>query len=296
MNVQYWIKASRLPAQAFIFPGLLLGQGMAFYNGFTWSWIMFGFLFFYGISMHLFIVYSNDYADFETDQINKSFTPFTGGSRVLIDGDLSKKQLGIASIVTLFTTILIAIMMSFLQASFWPLLLAFIGVLLMQAYSFKPIKLSYRGYGEVLQMLGVGLVLPLISYFGQAGNFTSFPLLLMLILLPSQFAMALGTSLPDEPSDRLSEKNTTVVNLGVTRSKYLMICLYLVSLLGVMLIRDFDFSMIVILSLMILIMIQGVLAIKRETLPGTKAMFYLVALSILTNTSLVIAISLQLIY
>jgi 1,4-dihydroxy-2-naphthoate octaprenyltransferase len=82
------------------------------------------------------------------------------------------------------------------------------------AYSFPPLRLSYRGGGELLQGLGCGVVLPLVGYYLQAGTLGSFPLA---VLFPSFLLAAAGnvtTALPDHPADRAADKRTYPVRLG----------------------------------------------------------------------------------
>jgi 1,4-dihydroxy-2-naphthoate octaprenyltransferase len=101
---------------------------------------------------------------------------------------------------------------------------------LLWMYSYEPAKLSYRGGGEFLQMLGVGFVLPFFGYYAQAGEVTGFPWAILAAILPTQLACAMATSLPDEPSDRLSGKHTMTVLLGDKKTKGLIFILNLTSI------------------------------------------------------------------
>ena len=290
--IKAWIKAARLPAQFFIFPSLLLGQSIVFYQTGTWSWVIFIVVHIYGLLMHLFIVYANDYADYDTDKINNSYTPFTGGSRVLVDGLLKKEDLLKASI---FMAILIVLTMSFLSvyiSSILPLLLALIGIFLLHAYSFSPIKMSYRGFGEILQVIGVGVVLPLIGYVSQLGSLMQFPIMLIAVLLPAQYAMAISTSLPDEPSDRLSNKHTTVVILGVPLSRVLLFALFLLTLsILLTLIPIANIHSALLLVTIVSMIVLSYFSINKNVIPGSKPMTVLVAFSIFLNTFIVASIA-----
>lgn len=107
--------------------------------------------------------------------------------------------------------------------------------------------------------------------------------------------MAISTSLPDEPSDNESSKNTTVVNLGSRPSKYLVLMLYILSLISAL----FYFSgsitqwspIIVFTILAVLIINQLLILIRFETQHGSKGLFNFVLLSILTNTLFGIGLS-----
>jgi 1,4-dihydroxy-2-naphthoate polyprenyltransferase len=290
-----WIKASRFPAQAFIFPSLLFGQVINFSIYRKFSWTMFALIHIYGLFMHLFIVYANDYADYETDKLNKTYTSFTGGSRVLVEGTLTHGSLLLGAVLMAMLCVVTGIWISIYRDSWLILILVFLGLLLLYSYSFHPIKISYRGFGEVLQMIGVGMVLPLIGYISQGGTIHDFPWRMMLIILPSQLAMAISTSLPDEPSDRLSFKRTTVVILGQNRAKFIIVLLYIITLISVVLTEKMYFlnlpGWIYIFLVGTLILWQAALSRKSSAKPGSMTLFYVVLLSILTNTIVVIGVS-----
>lgn len=290
-----WVKASRLPAQTFIFPSLLLGQAIGFSINRNFSWSIFGLVHMYGIFMHLFIVYGNDYSDYETDKLNKTYTPFTGGSRVLVEQDLDKQSLLFGAVLMAILSLIVGAYLSYMLSNWSISLLVVGGILLLHSYSFKPMKISYKGFGELLQMIGVGLVLPLIGYLAQGGAIEKFPFFIMAIILPSQLAMAISTSLPDEPSDKLSSKRTTVVILGQSKSKFLIVLLYSISLISILLYQKLMYmslyEIVFALTVLLLISLQLFLSVKYSTKPGSSFLFYLVLISILTNTTIVLGMA-----
>jgi 1,4-dihydroxy-2-naphthoate octaprenyltransferase len=225
-----WIKASRLQSQSYIFLPLLLGQIMAMHYFDVWNWSIFLLVQLYGVFIQLYIVYANDYADIETDKLNETFNIFSGGSRVLSNKLLSPKEVRNGAIVMASLTILAGVVGYLLFDRAWLVLLSFVSILLLWMYSYKPVKLSYRGGGEFLQMLGVGMVLPLFGYYSQSGTFDAFPWWLFAVLLPTNLACGMATSLPDEPSDRKSKKRTSSVLFGIKRNMILIILLNTISL------------------------------------------------------------------
>ena len=84
-----WIKASRLPSQLYIFTPLLAGQLYAWGSGYPWDGTAFILVYVFGLFLQLFIVYANDLADYSVDRNNRWFTIFSGGSRVLVEGELT---------------------------------------------------------------------------------------------------------------------------------------------------------------------------------------------------------------
>lgn len=290
-----WVKASRLPAQAFIFPSLLLGQAIHFYLSGSFDFLVAILIHLYGFFMHFYIVYANDYADFETDQLNQTFTPFTGGSRVLLDGLLKRDDLKKGAILMAVLVVLSSTLLTIITGQISIVLFALGGLFLLYAYSFKPIQMSYRGYGEILQMIGVGVFLPIIGFLSQGGDLNQFIWSIVWILCLGQLAMAISTSLPDYPSDQKSNKQTTVVKLGIKLSSAFIPFLFLSSLVLLWFGFDNQTSTWLLYSLLIgLILLLAYVRFIKKPSPGTQAMFLFVFLSILTNTVFVLGLAIYL--
>lgn len=220
------MQASRLPSQSYIALPLLLGQvlaargrGGALDVGTLVAVQLFG------VWDQLFIVYANDWADQETDRRNQTATMFSGGSRVLVEGRITPRALGTAALVCAGGLLGVSGVLAVARGV--PLLgvLALAAVGLLWAYSYPPLKLSYRGGGELLQMLGVAGVLPLYGYLAQGGALADFPWALTAMLLPTHLACSIATALPDEPSDRGSGKHTLPVRLGGERAAWVIVAL-----------------------------------------------------------------------
>lgn len=209
-----WVQASRPLAHAVIAPPLLFGQALAYTLHGTFAWTSFAWIHGFGVLDQLFILWVNDVTDVETDRANRGFTRFSGGSRVLVDGKLSVGALRHGALVVLALLIVASGALATFGAR--PLVPALVaaGVLLVWAYSLPPLCMAYRGGGEVLQALGVGVNLPLFGYYVQAGTLDRFPW----VLLVGAFLIALGgnitTSLPDHASDATSAKRTWSVRRG----------------------------------------------------------------------------------
>lgn len=214
-----WLRASRLASQPTIALPLLLGQLLgARAAGRPLDLATLAAVHLFGLLDQLFIVYANDVADQETDRRNRTATPFSGGSRVLVEGRLSPRALGAAALAC--AAALVAVSAGLAVARQAPLLvpLAIAALLLLWAYSYPPLRLSYRGGGELLQMVGVGAVLPLYGYLAQGGDLDRLAVALLACLLPSHLGCAIATALPDEPSDRESAKRTLPVRVGGERA------------------------------------------------------------------------------
>ena len=100
------------------------------------------------------------------------------------------------------------------SSSAWVLGLFAATALLVWAYNLPPLRLAYRGHGEVVQGLGTGVVLPLLGFYVQAGGFAGvvWPALVPMVLLGAVGNII--TALPDHPSDLASGKRSYPVRRG----------------------------------------------------------------------------------
>ena len=208
-----WIQATRPLAQINIALPLLLGQAMAFAMLGRFSpWLMHCAGLF-GTLAQMVIVFANDFADRETDTQNTTFSRFSGGSRVLPEGRIAPTTLRRATLVAIALLLLFCGGLA-LTGRPWMPMFALATVLLVWAYNHPPLRLAYRGHGELLQGLGIGVVLPLAGYYLQAGTLVGFvwPALVPLLLLG--YVGNILTALPDAPSDRTSDKRSYPVRRG----------------------------------------------------------------------------------
>ncbi len=236
MSARAWLRAARPLAHVNIAPPLMLGQAAAWALGLGFEAWMAALAMGFGVLDHLFIVFTNDVADRRADALNESPTLFSGGSRVLQQGAIRPRTLTTAALLAALSLLILSIVGA-LAGRPWLPLFALAAIALLAAYSVPPLRLSYRGYGELLQGLGVGLVLPLVGFYCQAGRLdvAPWPLFAPLVLLG--FVSNILTALPDTPADRAADKHTWPVRRGEMRARrdalvLLGVGLMLVSQLG----------------------------------------------------------------
>jgi 1,4-dihydroxy-2-naphthoate polyprenyltransferase len=233
-KIKAWIKASRLPSQGYIFLPLLLGQGYAVMErGIEFNRVVFLWTVLFSLVIQLYIVYGNDYNDIETDRMNRTFNIFSGGSRVLVEGHLNRRELATGIWFMVVLNVFVASVLTFFYKRYFMLPIILLGMFLLYLYSFPPFRFNYRGGGELLQIIGVASVLPIVGYYAQSNviDFLQLPWVLVVILLPIHLANAVSTALPDYPSDKSGHKNTLVVLIGPQKAKYLIILLNFFSMI-----------------------------------------------------------------
>jgi 1,4-dihydroxy-2-naphthoate octaprenyltransferase len=270
-KVKAWIQASRLPSQSYIFFPILLGTGL--YGFITGNQISLGYAVLaqvYGLFLQLYIVYANDYADADIDGANTTYNMFSGGSRVIPEGKLTRKELGRGAILVIVLNVVLGIVLLVTQTRPLALPLILASFLLLWMYSFPPVKLSYRGGGEFLQVLGVGVVLPLMGWTMQAGDLTGFPWHWLLFIIPLDIAASFTTTIPDEPSDRAANKLTFSARFGYQPIMVTVISLYLVGLVGFLVFSGFSFLVSGFGLLVPLALWLGLFFYLKDSAPGTK--------------------------
>jgi 1,4-dihydroxy-2-naphthoate octaprenyltransferase len=207
-SLSAWLQAARPLAAANVAFPLMLGQALAYAAGGEFSWSRFGTLQLLGVFQQLFIVFANDVADVDADELHPRPSIVSGGSRVLQEGKLTITMLRRAAWLGLALALLVALGLALADALWWMPALVLVGAALLWAYSFPPLRLSYRGHGESLQGLGVGVVLPIVGFYGQAGSFAGLPWLGLIPCFLLGWAGNVLTSLPDYLADKRADKRS----------------------------------------------------------------------------------------
>jgi 1,4-dihydroxy-2-naphthoate octaprenyltransferase len=163
---------------------------------------------------HLSVSYSNDYFDVDVDKYDKP-TIFTGGSGVLVDNPgLRKPAKWIAITLILFSLALGIIYTMMYSFPIWFLGFVVLGNLLGWFYSAPPIRLAYRGLGELSMAISIGLLIPGFGYLVTSGQMNWDGLLFIVPLTLYGLAFIVNVEIPDMESDRLGNKRTWVARKG----------------------------------------------------------------------------------
>ncbi|NTV89325.1 MAG: prenyltransferase [Clostridiales bacterium] len=158
----------------------------------------------------------NDYYDFKSgvdlDNPEGAF-PFSGGSRVIVEGRISPEKVFGAAVICSAAASAIGILLAFAAGPFI-LLLGVIGVSTSILYVHPRFSLINKGIGELVVGLDFGVLTVSGAYYAQTGVFSlsevmaSIPvgLIIAAILIVNEF--------PDYAGDLKAGKRTIVVRLG----------------------------------------------------------------------------------
>jgi 1,4-dihydroxy-2-naphthoate octaprenyltransferase len=169
-------------------------------------------------SIQLMTHFLNEYWDTETDQLNRSRTPFSGGSGMLGPGGLKRESAFTAAVACLAVASGAAIWLVIERrvgpAALAIMVLAFLGTYF---YSSPPVKLVATGFGEIAASVLVAGFVPALAHVLQAGKPSLTVLLATAPLVVFHLAMLVAFEFPDFLSDEAAGKLTLLVRLGRRR-------------------------------------------------------------------------------
>jgi 1,4-dihydroxy-2-naphthoate octaprenyltransferase len=170
-------------------------------------------------ALQLMTHYANDYFDYDADRSNCTPTRWSGGSRVLADGELPRAVALVAAIALAVVGIGFAgVVIAHAGSRVAPTLAAMF--VLAWGYSAPPLRLCARGLGELATAAVVTGLVPGLAFQLQATDPRG-AVSLVLSLVPLallQVAMLIAIELPDAASDAATGKRTLVVRLGAVRA------------------------------------------------------------------------------
>lgn len=203
---------------------------------------------------------TNDYYDYMTgnDVVNKTPTPFSGGSRILPKGLLKPKEILYAGLFCFAMTIAIGLYLVYILKGYLLLVIGGAGLFLAFFYTAGPFRIGYTRSGDIATGLGFGTIMVLGAYYVQTRQvsweafWASIPIsiLIALVLYINEF--------PDYEADRISGKKNTVVSIGKKKAVgyygLFLILPYVIVVVGVFLKAFPAMALIVLLTLPIALM------------------------------------------
>jgi len=144
-------------------------------------------------------------------------TPFSGGKRVLVDGLLTRRETAAIAAVGYFVAVACG-MAIVLWREPAVLGLGLLGVAAAYFYNAPPVRLSYRGLGEIAVGICYGPLIACGTYLVQRGTIAPSVVAVSLPLGLLITAFLWVNELPDRRADESAGKRTLVVRLGARRA------------------------------------------------------------------------------
>ncbi len=242
MRVGVYIRAVRLPFLTGSLMPVALVAALAYWRG-AWGGFFYFFLTVLGVAgLHTGGNLINDYYDsFGSDPINRYATPFSGGSRVIQNQELSAQTVRILAYACLGLGVVCGLILIY-HGRPWVALLGLFGLAAAYLYSANPVQLMSKGLGELTIFLAFGPVLTLGAYYALTGRaapegfYVGLPLafLITAILWINEF--------PDLEADTAASKDHLVARLGLKVSRQVYAGLMLAPFVSLPILMElFDF-------------------------------------------------------
>jgi len=213
-----WLRAARLQFYPMVMVlyavGTAVGGSRA--GAIDWTAAVTGWICLFFIELAT--VLTNEHFDFESDRVNRNAGPFTGGSRVLVDGLLTFREVRagiVAALVALGVALVLLIV--HLDAEARGVVGAWmgLGLVLGLGYTAPPLRLSYRGLGELDVAFTHSAYVIVAGFAVQTGQWRD-PLP-WLVSVPAFFAVLAANTLagiPDHEADASVVKRSYSVLFG----------------------------------------------------------------------------------
>lgn len=209
-----WLYALKPGSWPKLLVAALLGQamGVAATGELRLPALLAGFAF---TMLHLsFVVLLNDWGDQDVDALKRRLYPELCSPKTIVDNILEARSVLLGGLGAGLSAVGVAVAAQIwlgLPGLAWG---AVVCLLLFWAYTLPPLRLNYRGGGELLEMVGVGFALPWWNAYLQSGQASPPGMVLLPAFLLLALSSALASGLSDEPSDRLGGKRTFTVLFG----------------------------------------------------------------------------------
>ena len=209
--------ATRLPFLTATIVPVALGGAIAGHDGgFALGWWLICLV--AAVCAHLGINVINDVADADSgaDEANTTPTPFSGGSRVIQYGLVSRRAMALTATGLYAVTAVLGLVLAATRS--WDLLwIGAIALVLGYGYTARPFRLVHRGLGEPVVAIGFGPIMAAGTYLAVTREWSWEPvyasvpigILIALVLYVNQ--------VPDRRSDAATGKRTLIVRWSKER-------------------------------------------------------------------------------
>ncbi len=211
------VSVLKLIRPQFLAAGLVLtvlGTAVAVHDGMfdLWSAVVFLAVVW---SLQIIGATANEYADVESDRINTNRTWFSGGSGMIVSGAVKRDTAMVLAIMLSMFALIVGLLMSvFMEVTYLVPLLVVIGMGLGLSYSIRPLRLVYRGLGELAMGIMVSVMIPVGAFLVQDDKFDGAVILAAIPLFFQLLGLMMVVQRPDYEADKRTGKRNLVVILG----------------------------------------------------------------------------------
>jgi 1,4-dihydroxy-2-naphthoate octaprenyltransferase len=210
------LRATRLPfLSATLIPvgvGLAIAAAQGYFNLFTAVVTVIG-----AAATHLALNVANDVFDARqgADDANVNPTKYSGGSRVIQYGLVSLPRMALISAALYSVALVAGLILLVTSWSVALLVIGILGIVLSIEYTAPPLKLVYRGLGELTTAIGFGPLMLLGAYVVQSGGTISVEAAAASVPIAILVALILYVNeIPDREGDARAGKRTLPVQLS----------------------------------------------------------------------------------
>jgi 1,4-dihydroxy-2-naphthoate octaprenyltransferase len=297
MGVFVYLRALRLPfLTGSLFP-VAAATALACYADHTWNFLFFGLTALGVAGLHLGANLINDYYDaMGSDPLNRHFTPFSGGSRVIQNGELTPAQVKVMAYLLWGLGVGCGLGLIYLGRP-WVALVGLLGLAAALCYSASPVQLMSGGLGELLIFLAFGPLLSWGAYYVQTGKLS---LVGAMVSLPLAFlitAIIWINEFPDLEADLAAAKRHLVARLGLKVSRWVYAALMLAPFVSLFVLMEiFHLPDLIVAGLMPLPLAVRALRLVWRTPPTEPEFVSAQALTIQTHFFTGLTLTLALLY
>jgi 1,4-dihydroxy-2-naphthoate octaprenyltransferase len=171
---------------------------------------------------------ANELVDVQTDSVNQNRTWFSGGSGMIVSGRITLRFARYALLFLLLVVLAASIVLAFpMDAGVLSFLLMMLGLSLAVSYSLRPLKLSYRGLGELSMAFMVSFLTPGLAFFLQYRAFDAEIVWVTLPIVLQMMGLMMFVEFPDRDADMAAGKKNLAVRLGPGNSWNLGVTMFL---------------------------------------------------------------------
>ncbi|MFQ6076828.1 MAG: prenyltransferase [Candidatus Bathyarchaeia archaeon] len=213
------LRLTRFPFLVATLPTIFLASSLVLFEHGALSWVRLIITTVGLVSAQLASNTANDYWDEEADSANQGFTRFSGGSRVLPEGLLTRGYVRKVYVGLYVLAFACGLFLAYTNP--WILPLIGLGFFFSYFYTAPPLRLGYRYVGEVVVGLNFGWLMSVGVYMVQYATPSLTLHLLSLIPSITVALILLINEFPDYEYDKACKKKNLIVLLGRERGAVL---------------------------------------------------------------------------